>query len=83
VIHQRPPLPGQAGDNFEESQDYRISWLFLAREAVLVCSADAAVKHGHKVPAVNLWIKGEPAARLPFEKIGSDLTPYAFLQIFP
>ena len=45
--------------------------------------ADAVVEHGHKVPAVNLWVKGEPAARLPFEKIGSDLTPYAFLQIFP
>jgi 2-polyprenyl-6-methoxyphenol hydroxylase-like FAD-dependent oxidoreductase len=45
--------------------------------------ADAVVKHGHKVPAVNLWVKGEPAARLPFEKIGSDLTPYAFLQMFP
>jgi 2-polyprenyl-6-methoxyphenol hydroxylase-like FAD-dependent oxidoreductase len=45
--------------------------------------ADAVVKHGHKVPAVNLWVKGEPAARLPFESIGSDLTPYAFLQIFP
>ena len=26
---------------------------------------------------------GEPTARLPFESIGSDLTPYAFLQIFP
>jgi 2-polyprenyl-6-methoxyphenol hydroxylase-like FAD-dependent oxidoreductase len=45
--------------------------------------ADAVVEHGHKVPAVNLWVKGEPAARLPFESIGSDLTPYAFLQIFP
>src|SRR5215470_8867719 len=45
--------------------------------------ADAVVKHGHKVPAVNLWVKGKPAARLLFEKIGSDLTPYAFLQIFP
>jgi 2-polyprenyl-6-methoxyphenol hydroxylase-like FAD-dependent oxidoreductase len=41
------------------------------------------VEHGHKVPAVNLWVKGEPAARLPFEKIGSDLTPYPFLRIFP
>jgi 2-polyprenyl-6-methoxyphenol hydroxylase-like FAD-dependent oxidoreductase len=45
--------------------------------------ADAVVEQGHKVPAVNLWVKGEPAARLPFESIGSDLTPYAFLQIFP
>ena len=45
--------------------------------------ADAVVEHGHKVPAVNLWVKGEPVARVPFERIGSDLTPYAFLQIFP
>jgi 2-polyprenyl-6-methoxyphenol hydroxylase-like FAD-dependent oxidoreductase len=45
--------------------------------------ADAVVARGHKVPAVNLWVKGEPAARLPFETIGADLTPYAFLQIFP
>jgi 2-polyprenyl-6-methoxyphenol hydroxylase-like FAD-dependent oxidoreductase len=28
-------------------------------------------------------VKGEPAARLPFETVGSDLTPYSFLQIFP
>src|ERR1700746_4110844 len=45
--------------------------------------ADAVVERGHKVPAVNLWVKGEPAARLPFERIGSDLTPYSFLQLFP
>src|ERR1700681_2346163 len=45
--------------------------------------ADAIVARGHKVPAVNLWVKGEPAARLPFETVGSDLTPYSFLQIFP
>src|SRR6202047_3363471 len=25
--------------------------------------ADAVVERGHKVPAVNLWVKGEPAAR--------------------
>ena len=45
--------------------------------------ADAVVERGHRVPAVNLWVKGEPAARLPFERIGSDLTPYPFLHIFP
>src|ERR1700739_3358774 len=45
--------------------------------------ADAIVERGHKVPAVNLWVKGEPAARFPFETVGSDLTPYSFLQIFP
>jgi 2-polyprenyl-6-methoxyphenol hydroxylase-like FAD-dependent oxidoreductase len=45
--------------------------------------ADAVVEQGHNVPAVNLWVKGEPAARLPFENVGSDLTRYPFLQIFP
>jgi 2-polyprenyl-6-methoxyphenol hydroxylase-like FAD-dependent oxidoreductase len=44
---------------------------------------DAVLKQGHKVPAVNLWVKGEPATRLSFERIGSDLTPYSFLHIFP
>jgi 2-polyprenyl-6-methoxyphenol hydroxylase-like FAD-dependent oxidoreductase len=41
------------------------------------------VEHGHKVPAVNLWVKGEPKARLPFATVGEDLTAYPFLQIFP
>src|SRR5215471_3801434 len=45
--------------------------------------ADFIVEHGHKVPAVRLWVKGEPRARVDFEAIASDLTPYAFLQIFP
>src|SRR5215469_6833990 len=44
---------------------------------------DAVLQLGHKVPAVNLWVKGEPATRLSFERIGSDLTPYSFLHIFP
>src|SRR5215831_12668958 len=44
---------------------------------------DAVLKLGHKVPAVNLWVKGEPTTRLSFERIGSDLTPYSFLHIFP
>ena len=45
--------------------------------------ADIVVSRGHKVPAVNFWVKGEAAARLPFEAIGADLTPYSFLEIFP
>ena len=44
---------------------------------------DAVLAQGHKVPAVNLWVKGERAARIPFEQVGADLTPYAFLHIFP
>jgi 2-polyprenyl-6-methoxyphenol hydroxylase-like FAD-dependent oxidoreductase len=45
--------------------------------------ADAVVALGHKVPGVNLWVKGKPAARLPFETFATDLTPYSFLEIFP
>ncbi len=45
--------------------------------------ADPVIAQGRKVPAVNLWVKGEPKARLPFEAIGSGLTAYPFLQIFP
>jgi 2-polyprenyl-6-methoxyphenol hydroxylase-like FAD-dependent oxidoreductase len=45
--------------------------------------ADTVVARGHKVPAINLWVKGAPEARLPFEKIGGKQTPYPFLLIFP
>ncbi len=45
--------------------------------------ADTVLAEGNKVPAVNLWVRGERAARLRFETVGADLTPYAFLQIFP
>ncbi len=44
---------------------------------------EAVVARGHRVPAVNLWVRGEAAARLSFETVGSDLTPYPFLHIFP
>jgi 2-polyprenyl-6-methoxyphenol hydroxylase-like FAD-dependent oxidoreductase len=44
---------------------------------------EAVVAAGHQVPAVNLWVKGEAAARLGFETVGSGLTPYPFLHIFP
>jgi hypothetical protein len=45
--------------------------------------ADTVVARGHRVPAVRLWVKGEPQARVSFEEVGADLTPYSFLQIFP
>jgi 2-polyprenyl-6-methoxyphenol hydroxylase-like FAD-dependent oxidoreductase len=45
--------------------------------------ADAVVAQGHRVPAVNLWVKGEPTARLAFENIGEGLTAFPFLEIFP
>jgi 2-polyprenyl-6-methoxyphenol hydroxylase-like FAD-dependent oxidoreductase len=45
--------------------------------------ADTVIANGHQVPAVNLWVKGERAARLAFENVGTGLTPYPFLHIFP
>jgi 2-polyprenyl-6-methoxyphenol hydroxylase-like FAD-dependent oxidoreductase len=44
---------------------------------------DAVISKGHRVAAANLWVKGEREARLAFENIGSGLTPYPFLHIFP
>jgi 2-polyprenyl-6-methoxyphenol hydroxylase-like FAD-dependent oxidoreductase len=44
---------------------------------------DAVLEKGHKVPAVNLWVRGKPAARIPFGDVGGDLTAYPFMHIFP
>src|SRR5581483_9752062 len=44
---------------------------------------DAVIEHGHKVPAVNLWVRANRAARLPFLQIGAGLTAYPYLLIFP
>ncbi len=43
---------------------------------------EAVLRDGHKVPAVNLWARGERAARLPLEQVGAGLTAYPFLQIY-
>jgi 2-polyprenyl-6-methoxyphenol hydroxylase-like FAD-dependent oxidoreductase len=45
--------------------------------------ADTVVASGHQTPAVNLWVKGQQATRIPFENVGAGLTPYPFLLIFP
>jgi 2-polyprenyl-6-methoxyphenol hydroxylase-like FAD-dependent oxidoreductase len=44
---------------------------------------DAVIESGHKVPAVNLWVRGHREARVSFEDIGADITRYPFLHIFP
>src|SRR5580704_7915580 len=44
---------------------------------------EAVIAKGHQVPGVNLWVKSERAARMGFETVGSGLTPYPFLHIFP
>jgi 2-polyprenyl-6-methoxyphenol hydroxylase-like FAD-dependent oxidoreductase len=45
--------------------------------------SEAVLARAHKVPAVNLWVKGEAEARLIFENVGTGLTPYPFMHIFP
>lgn len=37
---------------------------------------------GHQVPAINLWVEGQPKARLPFESIGGTVTRYPYVEIF-
>ncbi|RAK51423.1 FAD-dependent monooxygenase [Phenylobacterium deserti] len=44
---------------------------------------DAVVAGGHKTPGVNLWVRGERAARVGFEDVGEGLTLYSFLLTYP
>ena len=44
---------------------------------------EAVLAAGRKVPAINLWVKGERATQVTFEALGSGLTPFPFLHIFP
>ncbi len=41
------------------------------------------LRERYTVPGFRLWLGGREAARVPFEQIVSDLTPYGFLHIFP
>jgi 2-polyprenyl-6-methoxyphenol hydroxylase-like FAD-dependent oxidoreductase len=45
--------------------------------------AAPVVQHGHQVPAVNLWARGERAARLVFANIGGRLTAFPSMHIYP
>jgi 2-polyprenyl-6-methoxyphenol hydroxylase-like FAD-dependent oxidoreductase len=45
--------------------------------------AKAVIEHGHKVAALNLWVKAKPAARVPLGNLGQGLTPFPFPIIFP
>jgi 2-polyprenyl-6-methoxyphenol hydroxylase-like FAD-dependent oxidoreductase len=44
---------------------------------------DAVVAGGVKIKNLNLWVRGQRAARVPLEDTGKGLTPYAFALIFP
>jgi 2-polyprenyl-6-methoxyphenol hydroxylase-like FAD-dependent oxidoreductase len=45
--------------------------------------SQAVVDRGHKVPAINLWVRGRRAARIRLENLGRGLTPFGFPTIFP
>ena len=45
--------------------------------------AQAVMDRGHKVPALNLWVKSKVAARVPLEDMGKGLTPFPYPIIFP
>jgi 2-polyprenyl-6-methoxyphenol hydroxylase-like FAD-dependent oxidoreductase len=45
--------------------------------------AEAVVDRGHKVPALNLWVKGAKAATVPLQKMGQGSSHFPFPIIFP
>jgi 2-polyprenyl-6-methoxyphenol hydroxylase-like FAD-dependent oxidoreductase len=45
--------------------------------------AETVVNRGHKVAALNLWVRSAQAARVPIASIGQGLTPFPFPLIFP
>ena len=45
--------------------------------------AETLVERGLKLGAVNLWIRAEPVAHLKLGEMGSGLSPYPFLLMFP
>jgi 2-polyprenyl-6-methoxyphenol hydroxylase-like FAD-dependent oxidoreductase len=45
--------------------------------------AQTVIERGHKVPAVNLWVRGTKAATVPLQAMGQGLSPFAFALIFP
>jgi 2-polyprenyl-6-methoxyphenol hydroxylase-like FAD-dependent oxidoreductase len=45
--------------------------------------AQAVIDRGHKVPALNLWVKTRQAARVPIGNLGQGLTPFPYPLIFP
>ena len=44
---------------------------------------DAVIAGGNKIRNLNVWVKGRRAARLPLERTGEGVTPYAFALVYP
>jgi 2-polyprenyl-6-methoxyphenol hydroxylase-like FAD-dependent oxidoreductase len=45
--------------------------------------ADAVIEGGVKIANLNFWVKGVRAARVPLQRLGAGLSPYAFALVFP
>ena len=45
--------------------------------------ADAVIAGGVKIAGLNFWVKGDPAARVPLQRIGEGISPYPFALVFP
>ena len=45
--------------------------------------ANAVVEAGVQVAAVNLWVRGARAARVPLTEIGRGLSPFSFALVYP
>ncbi len=44
---------------------------------------DAVVAGGVKIANLNFWVKGRRRARVPLQRTGEGVTPYAFALVFP
>src|SRR3954453_14644432 len=44
---------------------------------------EAVIAGGVKVKNINLWVKGQPKAKVQLTGAGETLTPYSFALIFP
>jgi 2-polyprenyl-6-methoxyphenol hydroxylase-like FAD-dependent oxidoreductase len=45
--------------------------------------AESVVQRGHKVPALNLWVRRAKVATVPLQQMGQGLSPFPFPIIFP
>ncbi|PGH26631.1 hypothetical protein AJ80_01760 [Polytolypa hystricis UAMH7299] len=45
--------------------------------------AEKVVANGHKIEATNIWSEGSHRGHVPLGDVGSGLTPYPFLHIYP
>lgn len=45
--------------------------------------ADDVVANGHKIEATNIWSEGTHRGHIPIGDIGTGLTPYPFIHVYP